>query len=104
MGPVGWKRTYVKTILRRSKKSRDHHEHDTRYGIYNSLGQLTNITDTLATSPYTPYQNLTYNYPTNGTNIGKISSISNAISGETVTYTYDSLNRLNTASGSINQV
>ena len=44
-------------------------------------------------------ENLTYNYPT-GTNNGKISSMYNAVSGETVTYTYDSLNRLLTANGS----
>ncbi len=31
---------------------------------------------------------------------GKISSMYNAISGETVTYTYDTLKRLSTASGS----
>lgn len=44
-------------------------------------------------------ENLTYNYPT-GTNNGKVSSMYNAVSGETVTYTYDSLNRLATANGS----
>jgi len=60
---------------------------------YNQLNQLSNIT---AGSSL----NLTYNYPTNGTNNGKVSSMSNAISGETVTYTYDSLNRLITAQGS----
>jgi YD repeat-containing protein len=43
--------------------------------------------------------NLTYNYPA-GTNNGKISSMYNAVSGETITYTYDSLNRLLTANGS----
>jgi hypothetical protein len=59
---------------------------------YNTLMQLTNIT--------IPGQlNLTYNYQT-GTNNGKISSQSDAISGETVTYAYDSLNRLLSASGS----
>jgi len=59
---------------------------------YNTLMQLTNIT--------IPGQlNLTYNYPT-GTNNGKISSQYDAISGETVTYAYDSLNRLLSASGS----
>ena len=59
---------------------------------YNTLMQLTNIT--------IPGQlNLNYNYPT-GTNNGKISSQSDAISGETVTYAYDSLNRLLSASGS----
>ncbi len=68
---------------------------------YNSLGQLTNLQDALATSPYTPYENRGYNYPTNSTNNGKISSMSDAISGETVTYTYDSLNRLETASSTI---
>ena len=43
--------------------------------------------------------NFTYNYPT-GTNNGKISSMYNATTGETVSYTYDSLNRLLTAAGS----
>ncbi len=66
---------------------------------YNSLGQLTSMVAGLATFPYTAYENLSYNYPT-GTDNGKISSMSNAISGETVTYTYDSLNRLLTANGS----
>ena len=36
----------------------------------------------------------------NGTNIGKISSHTDNISGETVAYTYDSLNRLATSAGS----
>jgi len=68
------------------------------YGVsetrtYNVLNQLTNIT---AGS----YENSTYNYPTNGTNNGKVSSMYNAVSGETITYTYDSLNRLLTANGS----
>jgi RHS repeat-associated protein len=58
---------------------------------YNVLNQLTNVT---ASS-----ENLTYNYPT-GANNGKVSSMYNAVSGETVTYTYDSLNRLLTATGS----
>ena len=59
---------------------------------YNSLNQLINIT--------AGSENLTYTYPTNGTNNGKVSSMYNATSGETVTYAYDSLNRLLTASGS----
>ncbi len=63
---------------------------DTR--TYNVLGQLTSISSG-------SYENLTYNYPS-GTNNGKVSSLYNAISGETVTYTYDSLNRLLTANGS----
>ncbi len=58
---------------------------------YNVLNQLTNVT--------AGSENLTYNYPT-GTNNGKVSSMYNAVSGETVTYTYDSLNRLLTANGS----
>ena len=60
---------------------------------YNVLNQLTNVTAGSG-------ENLTYNYPTNGTNNGKVSSMYNAVSGETVTYTYDSLNRLLTANGS----
>ena len=58
---------------------------------YNVLGQLVNLAAN--------GENLTYNYPT-GTNNGKISSMSNAVSGETVAYTYDSLNRMITANGS----
>ena len=43
--------------------------------------------------------NATYNY-TAGSNNGKIGSATDAISGETVSYQYDSLNRLISASGS----
>ncbi len=57
---------------------------------YNMLNQLTTLS--------AGTENLTYNYPT-GTNNGKVSSMYNAVSGETVTYTYDSLNRLLTGSG-----
>jgi RHS repeat-associated protein len=59
---------------------------------YNTLMQMTNVT---VGSSF----NMTYNYPS-GTNNGKISSQSDTISGETVTYAYDSLNRLLSASGS----
>ena len=58
---------------------------------YNVLGQLVNLAAN--------GENLTYNYPT-GTNNGKVSSMYNAVSGETVTYTYDTLNRMITANGS----
>ena len=69
-----------------------HHElSGTNERGYNILNQLTTIN--------AGSENLTYNYPT-GTNNGKISSMYNAVSGETVTYTYDSLNRLPTATGS----
>jgi RHS repeat-associated protein len=64
---------------------------------YNILNQLTQIY--AATVNNVVVENLAYAYPT-GTNNGKISSMYNAISGETVTYTYDSLNRLATAAGS----
>jgi len=63
---------------------------------YNALNQL--ITLKVQESINT-FENLTYNYPT-GANNGKLSSINNAVSVETVTYAYDSLNRLLTASGS----
>ncbi len=65
---------------------------DTRQ--YNSLGQVTSIVASGSTS-----LNRTYTYPT-GTNNGKISSMTDNISGETVTYQYDSLNRLISAAGS----
>ena len=58
---------------------------------YNVLGQLVNLAAN--------GENLTYNYPS-GTNNGKVSSMDNAVSGETVTYTYDTLNRMITANGS----
>ena len=66
---------------------------------YNSLNQLTSLTVQLPYYPYSYPSNFTYNYPT-GTNNGKISSMYNATTGETVSYTYDSLNRLLTAAGS----
>jgi len=63
---------------------------------YNTLGQLTGLN---VQGPYGTVESLTYNYPT-GSNNGKISSMYNAVSAETVTYAYDSLNRLATAAGS----
>ena len=62
---------------------------------YNSLGQLIQMSST--GGPTT--MNYSYNFPT-GTNNGKISSAHNAVSGETITYQYDSLNRLISAAGS----
>ncbi len=55
---------------------------------YNSLNQLTAVTG--------PGISKTYTY-TAGANIGKISSQTDALSGETVQYVYDSLNRLTSA-------
>ena len=63
---------------------------DNETRTYNTLGQLTGLNN--------GSQNLTYTYPA-GTNNGKISSRYDAVSGETVTYTYDSLNRLASATG-----
>ena len=62
---------------------------------YNSLNQLATVN--VLNNAYGPQENRTYNYPA-GANNGKISSMYNAISGETITYAYDSLNRLATAS------
>jgi RHS repeat-associated protein len=62
---------------------------------YNSMLQLTNITF----ASILLNQNITYTFPS-GTNNGKISSQTDSISGETVTYQYDSLNRLIQAQGS----
>ena len=58
---------------------------------YNVLNQLTSITAGSS-------ENLAYNYPT-GNNNGKISSMYNYVSGENITYAYDSLNRLIAAQG-----
>jgi RHS repeat-associated protein len=66
---------------------------------YNVLNQLTSLS---AQENATTVENLTYNYPT-GTNNGKISYMSNALSGEKISYTYDSLNRMIAASDSIGQ-
>ena len=60
---------------------------------YNSLNQLTSI----ATSCCGNAPNVTYNYPASSNN-GKISS--QVYNGETITYQYDSLNRLTNAAGS----
>ena len=65
---------------------------------YNSLMQLTNITTNDVYLPSSKI-NITYNY-TAGSNNGKIGSATDSLSGETVTYQYDSLNRLISASGS----
>ena len=61
--------------------------------LYNSLGQLTALT----TSTY----NYQYVYPT-GSNNGKISNRYEWLSGEAITYQYDSLNRMVAASDSVN--
>ena len=72
-----------------------HHQPGKRDG---QLLQLTNITTNDAYLPSSKI-NITYNY-TAGSNNGKIGSATDAISGETVSYQYDSLNRLISASGS----
>src|SRR5487761_1451274 len=64
---------------------------DTR--TYNSMGQLTQIAD--------PTVNYTYSYPA-GANNGKIAQQSNLYTGETVSFTYDALDRLTSASSNQN--
>jgi YD repeat-containing protein len=61
---------------------------------YNNLNQMTRLTITGA-QPL----DISYNFPA-GTNNGKISSQLDNLSAETVTYQYDSLNRLLSASSS----
>ena len=63
---------------------------------YSLPGQLTQITAMQGANTVT---NLQYVFPA-GTNNGRISSMVNIQSGETVTYTYDALNRLTNAVGS----
>ncbi len=64
---------------------------------YNSMLQLTNITTTLNSYPM---QNVTYTFPAAGANAGKIMSQTDNMSGETINYLYDSLNRLTSAAAS----
>jgi RHS repeat-associated protein len=67
---------------------------NTETRTYNNLNQMTQLTIT-GTQPL----NISYNF-TAGQNNGKITSQTDNISGETVTYQYDSLNRLLSASSS----
>ena len=55
---------------------------------YNALGQLTNITVGASL-------NITYTYPSAGQNNGKIASQTDAVTGETMTYAYDSNDPIN---------
>jgi RHS repeat-associated protein len=64
---------------------------------YNSNGQM--ISQGWSTpSSLGPNGGLQYTYPAAGVNNGQITQISDAISGETVTYAYDALKRLTSAS------
>jgi YD repeat-containing protein len=65
---------------------------NTETHTYNNLNQMTRLTIT-GSAPL----DISYNFPA-GTNNGKVSSQTDNLSGETVTYQYDSLNRLITAS------
>src|ERR1039457_4422236 len=67
---------------------------NTETRTYNNLNQMTQLTIT-GTQPL----NISYNF-TAGQNNGKITSQTDNLSGETVTYQYDSLNRLLSASSS----
>ncbi len=67
---------------------------------YNSIGQLTNISSCVNSyGTCTPTLNAQYNYSATQNN-GKNTSQTDGLSGEQVTYTYDSLNRLASANGS----
>src|SRR5260370_31805168 len=65
---------------------------------YNSISQSTNITG--ESKQNVTYQNPPYTFPPAGQNAGKIASQTDSISGETVTYAYDSLKRLTLSNGS----
>src|ERR1035438_2115950 len=67
---------------------------NTETRTYNNLNQMTQLTIT-GSQPL----NISYNF-TAGQNNGKITSQTDNLSGETVTYQYDSLNRLLSASSS----
>jgi len=63
---------------------------------YNSMLQLTSISGL--------GQSINYTFPAAGSNAGKIVSQTDIISGETVNYLYDSLNRLTSARAATNQL
>jgi YD repeat-containing protein len=64
----------------------------TEYRVYNNMLQLTRIA--------TVGLDVSYTFPAAGSNAGRIASQIDNISGETVNYLYDSLNRLTSASAS----
>ena len=66
---------------------------------YNSLGQMTQLTTCNNGYTCSVTQNIQYNYPATQNN-GKITSQNDLLSGEQVSYAYDSLNHLASASGS----
>jgi hypothetical protein len=66
---------------------------------YNSLWQLTRMTANQLSYPTGMVMDMSYIY-TAGQNNGRISASADWVSGETVNYTYDSLNRLASASAS----
>ncbi len=69
---------------------------------YNSIGQLTQLTICPNSGGYCPTSlNIQYNYSATQNN-GKIASETDVLSGEQITYTYDSLNRLASATSSVN--
>ena len=62
---------------------------------YNSLFQLTSIITTqIANNQLKNVVDMHYTYPTDGSNIGKISQQLDQTTGEQVQYAYDSLGRL----------
>jgi RHS repeat-associated protein len=71
----------------------------TRTKTYNANGQLTSLGWVYTTAPYIDPTSVQYTYsPTQ--NNGQITQVTDAISGETVSYGYDALKRLTSASAS----
>jgi hypothetical protein len=65
---------------------------------YNALLQLTGVSSWITQAPVEQYVNLQYNYPAAPNNNGKACLATDAVTGEQVAYSYDSLNRLSSAS------
>jgi RHS repeat-associated protein len=63
---------------------------------YNSLLQLTTATAAYASYPYTAVMNMQYNYSATQNN-GRIVNSVDGVAGQHVSYTYDALNRLSSA-------
>ena len=68
---------------------------------FNAMQQLTRIRQVNSNNSAV-LMDMTYNYPAAGQNNGQVSSTVDAVTGETITYQYDALQRLASASSNEN--
>jgi YD repeat-containing protein len=94
-GPAGELKNLSWVIQAGTNRTTDPDLYSAEVRTYNSRLQLTGLTAN--GSLFQPAINLTYNYSPTANN-GQITSMTNNVSGETVTYQYDALKRLISAS------